>query len=412
MISFCSQINQLVTIFPNNKEVNMKSIVNLFLLSFFCSFNIFAIRSPIEQKTTPPAILQIASASEQGGKTTITLTNGMCWEYRDGGLFSIPSNEQMLNKVPRVWKVGDRVRIVYVWNWGYHLENISYPGSIPVDLLNASSSTITATKIRTILKNGSEPHPSHARMLDEGGTWHTLTLDDGTMWYVGWWSSAWMKNWNVGDRVILSPNDFITGRATHLMINLDRPSSENSLRSNVRAQLLRNSNAKPAPKDSNQRPGRSWTIQISKIYPAGENYAVELSNKMVWLCPKKRNCWHDWIGWSVGDTVTLEREDETFKIHNCKRRNTVSAKLANPATQIDTVTLYSYADNGWRVVLSDGSVWYFAEKKESWTAGDRIVVSRLSGTRITMSNHLLINLSRTNKHHPDLADSTEAALIR
>jgi hypothetical protein len=396
----------------------MKNICNLLLLSIGCSLNLFAAKGGTAPETVPPAIMQIDSYKECGGITTITLNNGMCWEYMNTGLFSALPGDPPCNNPANLWKVGDRVHIVYTFTEGrdYVLQNVSYPGAVPAKLTNADAATITATRIRTLSKSG-----------PPGGRTCTIGLDDGTMWYVGWWCSPSLEEWQEGDRVICSPHDFIYNQHSFLMINLDRPASRNELRDHDRADLTLNPHAKPAREDPNLRPGRVWKLIITKIQKTGDGYLVELSNKMVWLSTQKAPI-RVWLSAQdhpqnsskdqkyvctskTFDCVSFDTCGESFIMQNCRDSSSVLATLTNPTANIAAQTIYSLSGDEARVVLDDGSVWNFAEDKKSWKVGDRIVVSPLQGLQVDANSHLLMNLSRTDADH-NLVDSVRATLIR
>jgi len=356
----------------------MKNTIRLFLCSLVCSFNLLAVRSPVPQVTTPPAIMQIATQNMQWGSLIVTLSNGTTWKVADKALFA-----------PAGWKLGDRVRIVYIHSGGYFLENVSYPGCIGADLTNASSKTIRANIIQTISTGGSKEEPTH-----------TILLDDGTTWHVGSWSSGWMKDWKAGDRVLLSPGDFLAGRATHWMINLDRKLMTADLwgspPANVRARLLANPHALSAPTDANLRPGRTWKHTITSIKRTGSGYTVELDSQTLWECPEQAK------GWKAGDEITFT---DSISLYNRTKHSEVKAKILNApaASLISTLSIATVSE---KLVLSDGSVWFLAQTKNGWKLGDRIMVGKDPHMGYDMSNHLLINLSHSQKESPDFSPAT------
>ena len=318
-----------------------------------------------------PANISIATYEISNNRTTLLLDNGTAWTYRDTDLFTQPNG----------WQIGDQVQIVYVHSSGYHLQNTSYHGTIRVRLINPNSEAIQATRIQSIMNN------------DENKT-RTLVLEDGTHWHIGSWSSCWMQQWQVGDRVLAAPHEFLFGQATHLIINFDRQ-MKFKLASNVRAQLLLEPNPKTYLEDLNQRQGNIWKLGLFDLWQDADQLVIQLNNKTQWRCSLPKQVWE------MGDEIIISRDLQQFRIENITKKEEVLGTLINKdAKQLEVLVIQSLSKRGRKVVLQDGSIWLSSSRGDSqasWQVGDRVIVSPIGILLPDTSTHRLINLDKLSK---------------
>ncbi len=218
--------------------------LRFFILVFVSFFShVYSDYHNLSEVPCPSSIMTI-EAVDVSDKTTFFLNNGTLWTCNYKDLF----------EGSYAWRLGDRVNIVYVFFEGYYLQNVSCQGCVPVKLQNANSPDLKVNTIKEIIKN------------DEKSS-NKIILDNGTRWF-GWWSSLWMAKWKVGDRIIVTEQEFICGDADHLLLNIDRDGSPN-----VRAQLLY-SPEKIKFIDYNKRKTRDWKIYIACAWLENDSFII------------------------------------------------------------------------------------------------------------------------------------------
>lgn len=311
-----------------------------------------------EQTICSSAILTIKSFDISDQKTHIHLSNGTTWTYKDADLLSSTGG----------WEIGDRVEFFYVTLGGYYLQNMSYRGTIFVEIKKDDSELKTA-KILKVLKN------------EEKST-YKLTLDDDSTWFIGSWSGHWMENWQEGDRLIITPQRFILGNADHIIINMDR--EKNSTPTNVRAQLMH------APQmisyqDANKRDSNEWKLILTNFWIEDDAFILEMDNKTRWRCalPEKE--------WTIGDELSIQSAKH-IKIVNLNNDEDVEGELTNGSDPIVTLTIKEISKNG-KITLNDDSIWLIGSKTK-WEVGDRIIVSPFGYLSINSSTHRLFNVDK------------------
>lgn len=232
----------------------MKNLSNFFIV-IFIFFNFFILGNSTQPSLICPfSIIKIESFEESNKKTTILLDNGILCSYKDTDLFNGENG----------WMLGDRISLVYVSSQGYFLQNDSCQGCIPVKLINVHSKYLKTLYIQDILKN------------EEKST-NTIILSDNTRWFIGSWSSSWMSNWQIRDRILVTPQEFMFGNADHLLINLDRESS--NFPGNVRAGLMYSPH-QTFFEEMNKREGRSYTLKIANVWQENQCLMLDLDNGM------------------------------------------------------------------------------------------------------------------------------------
>jgi hypothetical protein len=304
-------------------------------------------------------------AADVSDETTIFLNNGTTWTCKYKDLFDGPYG----------WRLGDRIHIVYVYSEGYYLQNASCQGCIPAKLQNASSQDLKVNTIKEIIKN------------DKKST-NTIVLNDATRWFIGSWSSTWMEEWQVGDRIIVTVQEFIFGNADHLLINLDQ--GENSLPENVRAQLMYSTETIKF-EDLNQRETRNWKISIVYAWQEKDSFIIELNNRTLWKCSQPE------LDWQSGDHLKFDLDDEECKLINLRNSEKIDATIVNShSEEIDLPTIQKISRNGKRLVLSNESVWFSRKGGfKKWQQGNRVIVSSLDEEAIDTSTHTLINIDKS-----------------
>lgn len=347
----------------------MKSFLFIIACMFLSSSMAY---SEASTSTVPSAIMTIESI-DISNETVIHLDNGTSWTYKGTDMFVSPNN----------WELGDRVNIVYVYLDGYFLENGSYQGCIPVKFNHPLSENLAVNTIQEIL-------------FDAKKNTNKIILDDHTEWFIGSWSSCWMEKWQVGDRIIVTSQEFMVGYADHLLINLDRGKK---IPENVRAQLLY------TPKtvqydDQNKRQGSEWSVSIAKAWEENDALLIELNNGTLLRTEQP----HD--NWEIGDPLELTCAYGTVEVLNIRKDDEVSGKVVGWGADLPSVQTVS--DKGKKMTLSDHSVWFSSCKEfKKWKKGERILISSKSSVSWDTTTHTLINMDRimNNKHQAD-ADST------
>lgn len=331
-------------------------------MSFFSS-----VYSEISEVRCSSSIMTIEAVAKSD-KTTIYLDNRTAWSCNYKDLFHGPYG----------WRLGDRVHIVYVYSEGYYLQNASSQGCVPVKLQNAHSSSLRVNKIKEIIKN-----------KIKGTT--TLVLNDGTRWFIGSWSSAWMKKWQVGDRIIVTEQEFVFGNADHLLLNLDQ--GDKHLPENVRAQLLY-SRELIKFEDLNRRQTRDWQISIASTRHENHSFEVELSNQVICKCSQPK------LAWDVGDVLVFDSNLEQNSLINLTLQEKIQVEtITCPSDGVDLPTIKKISKDGTKIVLSDDSLWFSAiDEFEDWQLGNRVIVSCLSRVDVDTSTHLLINMDKDTEN--------------
>lgn len=318
-----------------------------------------------------PAPMKIAEYSLSQNRTNIVLNNGTQWVYDGTNMFTIPGG----------WEKEDHIIIVYTFYDGYFLENITCQGCIPVKLANPLSSDIEAAQIQSITKN------------EKKGT-NKIILDDGSQWFIGSWSSAWMDKWKEGDRVIVTPQEF-TGfnNAENLIINLD-----NQL-VNVRAQLLYAPD--PINEEVVKRPGRSWPHSIVDITQDAKAALIQLENGIVLKAEDLKQ--NDKM-WKVGDEIAFHSvSSNRFAISNMQSKKNADVTWTNhDLSFVEAVQIQEVSKDNKKIILDDGSIWFvnmcYEGSNTDWKISDRIVVLRKGDISFDTSSHVLFNLTQPSKH--------------
>lgn len=313
----------------------------------------------------PSSVMTIEAFETYKHHTNIRLDNGTLWSYKYKDLF-INSN---------AWKLGDRVHIVYVHLEGYHLENVSCQGSVPVELINSKAKEIKGLRIQQIIEDDDAPY--------------SIVLEDGTGWYIGIWSSLWTIDWEVGDRIIVTPQKFMYGEADHYLINVDKEEDYN-LPGNARAQLITSPHAN-LPPDLNRREGKEWKLYVSNIWSNNTTFIVQLDNKTVWECSVPSNVW------LIGDEIILGG-DYQLSFKNLNNEDEVNAKIFNHSSEeIQTLYVKEIAEKENKIILNDGSIWhlgYHEKKFKKWRKGDRVIVTSKGFVDFDTSSHIIVNIDR------------------
>jgi len=295
-------------------------------------------------------------------KTEILLTNGMKWLYSDNDLF----------EGTNCWKVDDRMNITYVYLEGYYLKNTSYQGCIPVKLQNRGSEELITKTILTIIKSKDA---------------FKIVLDDSTEWFVGWWSGVWMEDWKEGDRIVVTPQDFVFGNADHLLINLD--SDKKSLAENVRAQLMFSPETLD-DEDFNKREPLDRRIFISNLFEKDNSFIIELNNG---VSLKSSNLGK---GWRRGDYLELDLSKRRIILTNLRTDEERKAQILISGSELAVIDEIKEKEG--KIILSDDSVWLSNSRPfKSWKEGDRIIVSQIDGLGFDTSTHTLINVDSTDE---------------
>jgi len=346
--------------------------LRLFFIAFMSFFSYVHSDSNNISEVPCSSSIMIIEAVDVSNKTTIFLNNRTVWTCKYKDLF----------KGPYGWCLGDRVHIVYVYSEGYYLQNASCQGCVPVKLQNANSQDLKVNTIKEIIKN------------DKKST-NTIVLNDATRWFIGSWSSAWMKDWQAGDRIIVTAQEFIFGNADHLLLNVDQ--GKNSFPENVRAQLLYSPEITKF-KDLNRRETRDWKISIVATWQENDSFIIELNNKTLWKCSQPE------LDWKIGDNLEFGLDDEECKLINLRNSKEVNATFINShSEEIDLPIIQKISRSGKRIVLNDGSVWFSRNDEfKKWQQGNRIIVSSLSKVAIDTSTHILINIAASDKSNNSL----------
>lgn len=345
------------------------------LLIVFMGFFSYVYSAPNNVSEVPcSSSIMTIEAADVANKTTIFLNNGTVWTCKYKDLFDGPYG----------WCIGDRIHIVYVYSEGYYLQNASCQGCIPVKLQNANAEDLQVNTIKEIIKN------------DKKST-NTIVLNDETRWFIGSWSSAWMKNWQVGNRIIVTAQEFIFGNADHLLLNLDQG---NSVPENVRGQLLY------SPKtiqfeDLNKRETRDWKISIVCTWHEEDAFIIELDNKTLWQCS------HPKLDWQIGDNLEFDLNDKECKLINLRNSEKIHATIMNRySEEMDLPIIQEISRNGTKIVLSDGSAWFLGSAYKKWRKGDRIIASSLRNISIDTTTHTLINIDKSTESVQEYRSAT------
>jgi hypothetical protein len=342
--------------------------ISFFLAACVLFFNgLICAESTDHPLICPSSNMRVESFETSNKQTTILLDNGTLWCYKDTDLFDNQFG----------WQLGDRVHIVYVYLSGYYLKNVSYQGCVPVKLINSRSEKINTLHIQAIIK-------------DQKSSTYTLVLDDNTQWFIGSWSGAWMSEWQIGDRIIVTPQEFLFGKANYLLLNLERGESSR-LPSNVRAQLI-DSPYSISLDDVNLREPKTWKVFITNVSEQNNSLLIELNNKTIWQCalPKKL--------WQVDDQLMFVVDNENLKLKNLRTQERINASIVNGTSQqIQTPVIQKIVKGKNKVVLDDQSIWQLSfGNRKKWNKGDRIIIASLEYLSIDTTTHLLINIDLLN----------------
>lgn len=345
----------------------MKSVA-----SFVLVFVLFLYSSVIAEQPSP---MNIANFYTKENKTSILLNNGTQWIHDDAYLFA-----------QNGWHINDRVNIVYVHLDGYFLENLSYPSSVPVKIENLSSADIMTARIQSITPTGDE------------GKKNIIVLNEGSQWFIGSWSSLWMKDWKPEDRVLIVPQAYLfPNKAKYMMINLDQQIAP-SYPSNVRAELL--FTPFPIVKENIQkRSERNYPHIIEKVRVGKNSSIIACEDKLLWESVKITKAKKQ--RWKSGDEIAFSSNLDGLSIVNLRSKETTKISWINPeSTSETTLKIQEIANHDRKIILDDGSNWFinqsYDKNKTSWNPMDRIVVLRKSNPSIDTSTHVLINLDKTS----------------
>lgn len=173
-------------------------LIILFLLPFFvlnAAERSIGVRSVTQHPLVQidPYAKRIASYTQQGNYTFITLNDGTIWK------------QQTPNILRQAWLIGDEVRLSGNRSTGWLMQNASYEGSAPVQFEGVTG----------------HEQPQLSQSTQAGGE---VWLTDNSHWKIDWWERVWSGawNWSPGDRLgIYQLSDKPEGR-THLLINLDK----------------------------------------------------------------------------------------------------------------------------------------------------------------------------------------------
>ncbi len=342
--------------------------ISVFFTAFVLVFNGFICADDLKssEMVCPASIMTIEAFETTKHHTIIGLDNGTLWSYKDKDLFTHVN----------AWKLGDRVHLVYVHLEGYHLENVSCQGSVPVELINSKAKEIKGLHIQQIIEDDEAPC--------------SIVLEDGTSWYVGIWSSLWMIDWEVGDRIIVTPQNFMFGYANHYLINVDKEEDRN-LPGNARAQLVASPHTYLSP-DLNKRKGKEWRLYVKNVWNHNKIFMVELDNKTVWECSEPSK------SWQIGEEIILG-EDYHLTLNNLINEDEVDAKIVNHwSEEIQTLYIKEIAEKENKIVLNDGSIWrlgYLEKKFKKWKKGDRVIVTSKGFLDFDTSSHFIVNIDRS-----------------
>jgi len=131
-------------------------------------------------------------------KGKITLSNGSIWNWS-------PTCNCCKGKLDD-WKEGDPLKIGKIQGKEYGILNLSVLHRMNRMTLDESTLTVFPT----------------IEKVDDNA--HYLLLSDGSLWYIGWWSSQAVKDWKVGEHILVTQAKTI-GEATHILFNLHREKS-------------------------------------------------------------------------------------------------------------------------------------------------------------------------------------------
>ena len=343
--------------------MKFKLLVIAFLMVVSCGYADSDFNK-VSQVKCPSSLMCIEEVTVSDEITTIVLDNKTVWTCKYTNLFNEPNS----------WCIGDRVHIVYVYSAGYYLQNASYQGCVPVRLQNKNSNDLKVNVIKEIIRN-------------EKKLTTTIVMNDETTWLIGTWSSGWMKDWEVGDRIVVTEQEFFLGKADHLLLNLDRG---RKIPENVRAQLLTTTQIINF-EDLNKRQARTWENSIASIWQQSHSFIIELNNQTLWKCSNSKS------DWKIGDKLEFDFLEEKCELVNLENSERTQAVLINNSQEkMDLPFIKKITRRG--IELSDDSVWFFGSRAfKNWKAGDRIVVSAISEVELDTSTHLLINIDAAVK---------------
>ncbi|MBA2368887.1 MAG: hypothetical protein H0V82_07690 [Candidatus Protochlamydia sp.] len=354
--------------------------VNYIFFILLCNFSLASAEILFPKEMY--ADICIDTFQEKNHHTEVELSNGTRWTYPDTQLF------EGLNG----WKKGDRIQIVYIGSLSrqYYLQNMSCTGSIPVKLISAGEALNQIQKIETTYNFDNEPIA------------YDITLTDNSLWHVGHWSGMWMKEWQAGDQIIVSPADFLFGKATHILINVNRPlNGKSKLCSNIRAELWACDNSVRMSEDANKRQFEDWDVNIQNISYSEEGCVFTLNNGIIChgCLPKKL--------WNEQDLVTLFF-DKGLKIKNLTCSESLPVTFEIDQGNLKTYRIEKFSSHGRHINLDNGSIWFEnSYSLEKWSINDRIVIIPLKKPIFDMTTHLLINLDTSSEDGmPDWKDAT------
>ena len=353
----------------------------LFFIVFMSFFSYVYSNSNHAIEVPCASSIMTIEAVDVSDKTTIFLNNRTVWTCKYKDLFDGPYG----------WHLGDRVHIVYVFCEGYYLQNASCQGCVPVRLQNANATDLKVVTIKEIIK-------------DDKKSTNTIVMNDATKWFVGSWSSGWMGNWQAGDRILVTAQEFVFGNADHLLLNLDR--GRNNLPKNVRAQLLYSPKAIKF-EDLNKRETRDWKVSIDCIWPETDSFMIELNSKIIFKCYRSK------LNWKIGDSVRFDLDDKEWKLINLRSSEEISTTFVNSySKEINLPIIQKISRNGKRIVLSDDSVWFSrTDIFGKWQKGDRMIVSSLPDVNFNTSTHILINIDRPTREK-NIPSRSSATLVK
>ena len=124
------------------------------------------------------------------------------------------------------WKAGDHI----IYKFADWQESGSpYSGIDPLhcwQLLNIDQfnqagmlSPIVFYIVRMKLVDTSTSELPRIAEINEQG--REIVLTNNTKWYIGWFSGMWSQKWEVGEKILISPNRKLDNKSAQVLINMD-----------------------------------------------------------------------------------------------------------------------------------------------------------------------------------------------
>lgn len=348
-------------------RVWLKNISLLFIFLNLCLLNANE-DIPITETAAQHDQMQPSSAEHKIPRIVFIdkTADGVNFKLNSGLIATFPHTDLFSEEQ---WKVGDAAAIDYSTGSGYSLVNLNAIGYVPVTLSYAPDSEFA--RITKITKTG------------------YISLDDGTVWFVGPWSRLWGLDWAVGDRVVSEPGYFPLQSATHWLINVDRHlvGRNYKIYGNARAQRME-------PSYSEEELG--WVNDIEYrnegiIFPIVEkvdeqNKTLTFSNGLVVFAGDEIDSWKpkDPVGVSVTGYPWQEQKVFITDKHSNKK---LSVKLQDV---IDAPHISFLRDN--KMQLSSGHALLLYPSVDTratlsnWKEGDRIAFEQVGPLTVFVLN--------------------------